>query len=351
MLYGTQNPHGGDVYTRPIELDFSANINPLGTPEGVFQAVRESLKDLSHYPDPYCRDLTEAICRHEGVPQHYVLCGNGAAELIFAFCFALKPKKALVPAPTFCEYENGLTAVGCQVEHFYLKESRDFALGEDFLACLRETDAEVLMLCNPNNPTGLVIAPDLMEKICETCQERGIRLFLDSCFLDLTEGGETDPMTGKLETYRNLLILKAFTKSYGMAGLRLGYCLSADQALLTAMSSQTQPWNVSIPAQRAGVAALREKAFLERACKIIHTQRPVLLAALTRLGFRVIPSRTNYILFHSERELAAPLLEKGIQIRSCDNYPGLSQGWYRIAVKGPEENEKLIHAMEEIVYG
>lgn len=350
MLYGTPNPHGGDIYTHPVRLDFSANINPLGTPDGVIQAVKESLPQLARYPDPNCRELIQAISDFEALPEENILCGSGAAELIFSYCSALTPKKALLLAPTFCEYENALQAVGCETEPFFLEESRGFALTEAFLDCLKTTDAELLMLCNPNNPTGLPLEPSLMQKICDLCQERGIRLFVDECFLDLTENGKALSLTGSLSQYPNLLILKAFTKSYGMAGLRLGYCLSTDRELLSAMSRQTQPWNVSIPAQKAGVAALKETAFLEKACEIIHTQRPRLLNALTDLGLHPIPSKTNYILFYSQRELYAPLLEKGIQLRKCANYPGLGPSWYRIAVKRPEENDALLSALEEILH-
>ena len=150
------------------------------------------------------------------------------------------------------------------------------------------------------------------------------------------------PFLGSTE---NLLLLKAFTKSYGMAGLRLGYCLTGNENLLKTMGRQVQPWNVSVPAQNAGVAALSQVDFLKKANECIHTQRPILAAGLEELGFDVIPSRTNYILFHADRELREPLLEKGIQIRSCANYLGLGQGWYRVAVKLPEENKQLLEAL------
>lgn len=351
MLYGTRNPHGGDVYTRPVLLDFSANINPLGTPEGVMQAVKDSVTQLSHYPDPYCRELVQAISDFEGLPKETVLCGSGAAELIFSYCAALRPRKALLLAPTFCEYQNALQASGCEIGTYFLREQDGFSLTEDFLAFLQATDAELLMLCNPNNPTGLPIEAGLMEKICLLCKKRNIRLFVDECFLDLTENGKVLSLTGLLPQYPGLLILKAFTKSYGMAGLRLGYCLSADGNLLRAMSRQNQPWNVSIPAQKAGVAALKETAFLEKACQIIHTERPRLLRELTGLGLRPLPSKTNFILFYSEKDLSSPMLEKGIQLRPCDNYPGLAPGWYRMAVKLPGENTQFLTALEEILHG
>ena len=348
MLYDTQNPHGGDLYSRKILLDFSANINPYGTPQAVKEAVAESVESLRCYPDPYCRKLVRAIADFEKVAANRVFCGNGAAELIFSCCMALRPQKALVLSPCFSEYETALKVFGAKVDHYLLKEQEDFALTEDFLPVLNRFDGEMLMLCNPNNPTGQVTDRPLMEKILEICQKKGIFLFIDECFLDLTQGGEDISMKPFLEEYRGLFLLKAFTKSYGMAGLRLGYCLSSNQQLLKTMGSQTQPWNVSIPAQAAGIAALGETEFVKAANSLIHTQRLQMEQALKNLGFRVIPSRTNYILFYSQTELREPLLNKGIQIRSCANYPGLGEGWYRVAVKLPEENRQLMEALGEV---
>lgn len=351
MLYQTKNPHGGEVYETPGLLDFSANINPLGTPPAVKKAVEAALPLLSQYPDPYCRELVAAISDYENIPKEQILCGNGAAELIFSLCQALRPKKALLLAPSFSEYESALQSVGCRVERWRLPEEQGFALTEDFLEALNQFDGSLLMLCNPNNPTGQVIERGMMERILSACRRKGIFLFVDECFLDLTEGGEALTLKGALSGRKNLLLLKAFTKSYGMAGLRLGYCLSGNSQLLGRMGRSVQAWNVSLPAQLAGAAAFKEQAFLNRARAIIHAQRPILAAGMERLGLTVIPSRVNFLLFYSERELRGPLLERGIQIRSCANYPGLTEGWYRAAVKLPEENQRLLTAMEEILHG
>lgn len=167
----------------------------------------------------------------------------------------------------------------------------------------------------------------------------------------MTEGGEALSLKNKLAENENVLLLKAFTKAYGMAGLRLGYCLSSNGTLLKEMGSTVQAWNVSVPAQMAGVAALKEREHVAKANVLVSQERPRMTAALRELGMTVIPSRTNYILFYNRRELKAPLLGKGIQIRSCANYPGLGEGWYRTAVKLPEQNDKLLTALEEIIHG
>ena len=346
MLYQSNNPHGGDIYGEEILLDFSANTNPFGTPEGIMDAVRAALSEMHRYPDPYCRKLTQAISQFEGVPKEFILCGNGAADLIYAYCEAVRPKRAVELAPTFSEYALGLKRVGCRVERYYLHQENDFTLEEEFLSFLAEVKPEAIFLCNPNNPTGKTVPSDLLEKILSQCSEQGIQMFVDECFLDLSDSGES--LKPFLAKHPNLFILKAFTKSYGMAGIRLGYCLCSDTALLEKMSKTSQPWNVSSLAQAAGVAALQEQAFLQRTKAVVMAERQWLKAELESLGFWVCPSSANYLLFHGSADLHLKLKEKKIAIRNCDNYYGLGPGWYRIAVRLHEENEALIRAIKEV---
>ena len=287
MLYQTGNPHGGDRYGRPVALDFSANTNPLGTPEAVRRAVAESAACLDRYPDPYCRALVGALADYEQVPEKYLLCGCGAAELIFSYCAALRPRRALELAPTFSEYAAALTAAGCGVERHTLSRCTDFRLTEAVLPVLRQAAWDVVFLCNPNNPTGQLVEPGLLAEICRICREKEIRMFVDECFLDLADPGRSASLKPLLAEQPGLFLLKAFTKSYGMAGLRLGYCLSADGALLRAMGRTVQPWNVSLPAQAAGVAALGESAFLARTRRVIRAERAFLRAGLEQLGLYV----------------------------------------------------------------
>ena len=157
MLYQTENQHGGDVYGGGITLDFSANTNPLGTPPGVLEAVRRGLPQLHRYPDPYCRQLVQAIAAHEQVPASYVLCGNGAADLIYAYCAALRPRTAAEPAPTFAEYGLGLAQVGCRVAPYFLHQAENFDLGEGFLPFLEAKKPEAVFLCTPNKDRKSVV--------------------------------------------------------------------------------------------------------------------------------------------------------------------------------------------------
>lgn len=346
MLYKTNNPHGGDIYKEKIKIDYSANINPFGTPEKVLDAIKEELQRLYQYPDPYCRKLVYAISEFEKVSKEHILCGNGATELIYAYCEAVNPKCALETAPTFSEYSLSLEKAGCFVERYALKQDKEFALDENFLKYIDDKKPDVVFLCNPNNPTGKLIPPLLMQKILYLCKENNIRLFIDECFLDLTDNGIS--MKDYLIEYPQLFILKAFTKSYGMAGIRLGYCMSADSDLLAQMSEKIQPWNVSSIAQTAGIAAFSEQDFLKKTKNFILHERRWLKEELEKLGFWVCQSEVNYLLFYGPINLDKELKKYGIAIRNCGNFYGLNDRWYRIAVRLHEENEILIETMRSI---
>ncbi len=349
MLYQANNPHGGDIYGSPVTLDVSVNTNPLGPPPGVVRAVVDAAQLLDRYPDPHCRRLVAALADREGVPEEAILCGAGAAELIFSFCAALRPRTALELAPTFSEYAAALAAAGCRVERCALEEEQGFALTEKLLEELERKNCEVVFLCNPNNPTGRLIPPALLESILALCERRGGWLFVDECFLELSDGGRGTSLAPLLRPGRRLFLLRAFTKSYAMAGLRLGYCLCGEGALLERMGRQTQPWNVSVPAQAAGLAALGEEAYLRERRALIQSERRYLREGLEALGLTVCPSQANYLLVKSPAELSGPLLDRGILIRDCANYRGLGPGWYRTAVRRREENRTLLNALGEIL--
>lgn len=350
MIY-EKTCHGGDIYGDRISLDFSANINPLGTPESVCRAAIDAIGGICSYPDPCCRALIDQISRHENIPPDQIICGNGAAELIYSYCNALKPKCALELAPTFSEYSSAAQSVGCRIERYPLEFKNGFCLSGEFLHTLERGGWDVLFLCNPNNPTGRLIEPGVLHEICGICNIKGIRLFLDECFLDLSSDGGKNSMKPHLQCETNLFILKAFTKTYGMAGLRLGYGLCSDRKLLSTMSRGVQVWNVSSPAQAAGVAALKEHGFAAAAREIIKRERARLSFGLRELGFLVCESDANYILFYSSADIYDALLGQGILIRDCSNYHCLSAGWYRIAVKNTDDNTRLLNALKRIVEG
>lgn len=345
--------HGGDWAGYRAEfgcdaLDFSANVSPLGLPAGVAAAITNALPTADRYPDPLCRELRAALAGAEGVPADWILCGNGAADLIFRLALAVRPRRALLPAPTFAEYEAALQTVGCAVQRVFLREENEFAVTEKFIdAVTPETD--IVFLCQPNNPTGQVTSPALVERLVRRCAECGAVLVVDECFLDFLP--DRDAWTAKqlLRDAPQLVILKAFTKLYAMAGVRLGYALCGDAALLEKMRGAGQPWAVSSLAQAAGLAALQETAYAGAVRALIAEQRPRMTAGLRALGLRVMDGQANYLLFRATPDFGEKLRRRGAVVRSCANYPGLDAAWYRTAVRTAEENTRLLQIMGEIL--
>ena len=353
--------HGGDIYSaretlgkmeNPPELiDFSANINPLGLPEGVKKALTEAAGSFDIYPDPLCRDLVRQLAEQEGVTAEWILCGNGAADLIFRMVYAVKPKKAMVLAPTFAEYEEALNAVSCRVVYHRLDSESGFRAGEELLDVL-DGGLDMLFLCNPNNPTGQLMKKEFLYKVALKCRELGILLLIDECFNDFLDEPEAYSVKEYLKDFNNLVVLKAFTKIYAMAGIRLGHCMTSNEALKAKIRMAGQPWSVSSPAQTAGMQAIKEKEYLLETKKLIRTERDYLILELQKNGLEVIASGANYIFvrYHQNEgtSLHEQLFDKGILIRNCDNYHGLGPGYYRICIRKHEDNVKLVEALQDI---
>ncbi|MEA4968917.1 MAG: threonine-phosphate decarboxylase CobD [Candidatus Pelethousia sp.] len=340
--------HGGDIYEDTgIILDFSVNTNPLGMPAGAKEALTAALGDFERYPDCHCRALRQALSRQHGLERGMILCGNGAADMIFRLCACLKPKKALALAPTFSEYERPVRLFGGEMLEYRLQEAAGFALLEGILQALTP-EVDIFFLCNPNNPTGRLASPALLRRLAQACTEMGILLVVDECFLDFTAGDSLLPLLGQ---YPRLLILRAFTKLYGMAGLRLGYLLCADEALLARIAAFGAEWSVSAAAQAAGLGALAEPGWVERTRCIIQAERAFLQEGLTALGLTIFPSDANFLLVKSALPLYVLLKQRGILVRGCNNFTGLDDHFIRIGLKTHEKNVVLLSAVKEVLHG
>lgn len=495
--------HGGDVYRRAVDLDYSVNINPLGMPPRACAAAKHGVDQSTAYPDwkveklrdavvsflnrkfasdlpsaganadisvPFARvradvasastsagaavavPVPEEIETHEActggpraVAPEWITFGNGAADLIYRLMQVLHPQQVVVAAPAFAEYSVAAERVGAQVVPVYLPEVDDFsftpAVEAEFIRAIEAAPSgSAVFLCNPNNPDGNVIRAEVLQRIAEACEARHSWLIVDECFLPFLRSGDSPNRTEEcfsemesgqeaekcgartpkaiysndsskaaamqcsnaeyalrpnelecsmvplLSVYPHLVILRAFTKIYGMPGLRLGYMLTAAQALTDAVRATMTPWEINLPAQLAGVAALEETEFVEKTRALIRAERAFLVQTLPTLPYvekvYVPVSDANFILFrtawngqptqaekedktvctqplgdsHGESErrpapesLAEPvdlkelLLEKGVLIRACGNYEGLDDRYYRICVRTHEENLELMH--------
>lgn len=345
--------HGGDVYSAENRgaVDFSANINPLGLPQSVRVALCGALDDCGRYPDPLCRSLRTAIGKFEDVPPENIFCSNGASEILYRIAWAFRPRRALLTAPAFSEYRQSAQSVGCDVRLCNLREETGFAMEKEMISLIDET-IDVVYLCNPNNPTGLTIGRDFVEKIAFRCRQIGALLVVDECFMDFVlDVVQTSSAKPLLQNYDNIILLKAFTKIFAMPGVRLGYCLTYNQKTIEKLNYCGQPWSVSAFAQAAGIAAAGEVDFIRESCEYVQKERETLKSALSSCGLKVFDSMANFILFRAEGiyDLKEKMLQKGYLIRSCSNYDGLDGSFYRIAVRTRKENQGLIKSLEALL--
>ena len=364
--------HGGDIYSHPGAVDFSANVNPLGMPAATREALVQAVDSFEAYPDPNCRELTQALAAREGVPTDWVLCTAGATDLMTRACLALRPRTALVTAPCYSGYEQALTQIGADISRHILSGTNDFALTEEILGQV-DGGIDLVFVASPNNPTGRTVDRHLLDVLLARAEEVGATVVLDECFIDFTTAGSAVAMAAD---HPNLLVMKAFTKIYAMAGLRLGYGICSNPDLMGRLRAAGQAWAVSTPAQVAGLAALGETGYLERTRTYVAGERERLRRGMTELGLRVVPGEANYLLFCSDYPLYQALLDCGVIIRRCQNYFGLTGGpgamtlpddvtrpaagmgdyavrpipfWYRVAVRTHEQNDLLLAKLREVL--
>jgi len=343
---GMASIHGGDIYRNHVTMDFSVNVNPLGTPKAAEAAMHEAVKECGRYPDIDGERLKSEVSRMLSVPDQYLAFGNGASELFMAIVHGIRPKNTVIVVPSFYGYEYAAGAAGGEVTCWETKKEASFCVTEDIYRVLTE-DKDLLFLANPNNPTGNLMDKEAVRKLLGHCREKGIYVVLDECFIEFCGSGYS--MVSEAGWFDNLMIVRAFTKIFSVPGVRLGYLLCSNPALLGKITGQLPEWNLSCFAQAAGCACALETDFMEKTAKYVEGERQFLEEGLRRAGFQVFPSKANFILFYSEEPLYKELLDRGILIRDCRNFRGLRQGFYRVAVKTREENEILLKEIERLL--
>ena len=346
--------HGGiySVNPRLVRLDYSSSINPLGTPKKAIAAVKMSANSLVQtYPDPECRELKKSLSRYLGIDSEWFTVGNGAIEIIYWFAHTTTSVRGrvVIPTPTFCEYEVASQKVGAEVT---LVPLNNFDLDTDKII-EKARGADAVFLCNPNNPTGMLATKQIM-KIIENI-DNSTKILLDECFIELADNPEANTMIDQISEFDNLVILRSLTKSFGLAGLRVGYCV-CNPTLAKKLSTNKIPWNVNSLAQVAGVAALRERRCLSKARALIKKERRFLHDNIEKLeSFHPIRSDSNFFLVHlqgrNSTQFRDRLLKKsGVLVRDCSTFTGMGAQYIRIAIKKHSENILLLKALEAFDY-
>ena len=354
--------HGGNVHAAARStgtelseyLDYSANINPLGLPASVRAAITASLDSIVHYPDPDAVLFRQAVSERYKVPQEMITAGNGAVELLYVLCHTTRPRRVLIPAPAFSEYERAARAVGAEISYFYLQPEQGFSIDIEKIA-LALTAVDLVFLGNPNNPTGTLIKNSQLAQLLDAAQQRNITVVVDESFLDFLPDDSSYTCRSLLAKYQNLFILHSLTKFYALPGLRLGFALANPQ-LTSLLHKGKDPWNVNSLAQIAGVSALKDEHYRIQSHALLAPEIDCFYRQLSEIPrLKVYRPAVNFVLINTANagmqaaQLREAMLKWKILIRDCSNYPGLNPYYIRVAVKRPEQNQILLSALREII--
>jgi threonine-phosphate decarboxylase len=330
--------HGGDVYSHDVKIDFSSNVNPLGPPDGVKEALIESIGEIHHYPDIDASKLKEAISKYVDTPSENITLGNGSSELIKNFCEVFVDNgNAVIPGPTFSEYEYFAGLYGADIRHVPLDVQKIIDSID------KNTDA--VFLCNPNNPTGTLFDGDEIMKVARAALDASAFVFLDEAYIEFSEA-----LAVRACEFENMVVLRSLTKFFSLAGLRIGFA-SAHRDLIDAMERVRVPWNINSLAQIAGIESLKDKQFIEKSREFIKKEREFMFSELS--GFlKVEKSYANFFLIDlggkiKSQELKEALLKKGILIRDCSTFTALDDNFIRVCIRKHDENLKLIEELKK----
>lgn len=381
--------HGGNIYKVFREknlkeiLDYSSNINPYGIPESLKKRITENLEVLERYPDPDYVELREKLAHLNKVDMSDIVLGNGATEIIFLFMKVINPKKILIVSPTFGEYERAVKAteipgdivsLSCsddnknienkkiEIEYFELKESDNFKLNIGNLKNELEKKYDLLIICNPNNPTGKFLKLAQTEEILKECNKYDTKLFIDEAFIEFLADGMKESIINTEENKKNLFVIRAFTKFFAIPGLRLGYGMYFDKELEKKISEKKEPWSVNNIAEMTGLTVLDDTEYIEKTLKWIVEEKIYMYEKLNEIsGIKVYETEVNFITGKIDEKLFSEglnvkilrekMLEQGILIRDASNFKFLDERFFRLAIKDRESNKRVIEVLKGIFRG
>ena len=346
--------HGGNIYKlkrdNGIEvLDYSSNINPLGVPSSFKKAVIENFETLEKYPDIDYVELRTAIGNYNNCHIDNVVVGNGATEVLFLYMKAVKAKKVLIIAPTFAEYERAARAAGRDVKFFPL--SKDFSLNENMLLDFI-TDEDVVVMCNPNNPTGKFQNLEKIKKIADFLERKNKKLFIDEAFIEFVDNWKDK--TAFLLKHKNVFILRALTKFFALPGVRLGYGLTYDEAILNEIKNIREPWSVNGVAEIAGKTMLLDTLYIHETENWIKKEKLWFYEELCKIdNIEVTPTETNFILVKllndNAKSFRKKMIENGVLVRDASNFMFLDESYIRLAIKDRKKNEQVLEALRRVL--
>lgn len=337
-------------------ISFSANVNPLGVSFRLRETLTKHIDAITTYPDREYTSLRKCIGAYTGADYHNIVVGNGSTELISLFIQLNHPKKALIVGPTYSEYEREVSMGGGRSHYFSLTEEQEFRLDTAALTEELSHDVELLILCNPNNPTSSVIKREQMREILDYCKRKSIFVLVDETYVEFVEEPEEVTAIPLTEFYNNIIILRGISKFFAAPGLRLGYAVCGNHDLLKEMNQKKNPWTINSLAAIAGEIMFTDEEYMEKTRTLIQSERQRICECLKKnTNLKVFPPHANFVLVKllnqnitSEMVFDAAI-RKNLMIRDCSTFPFLTNQYFRFCFMLPEENDKLLAVIESLV--
>ncbi len=354
--------HGGnlDIIEKTFNIkkeniiDFSDNINPLGASRVLKDNINNIYDLLNIYPDENYENLRKAIGEYTKNDFENILVGNGATELISGLIKALSPKKSLIILPTYSEYEKELKKINSEITYFDVLEVDDFKLNINNLLSSITSDIDLLVFCNPNNPTGYLTSVTEVKKILEHCKKTNTTVLLDETYVEFSK--ESTGSTSLVKGYPNLFVIRGTSKFFAISGLRLGYGLTSNPTLREAVLNSLIPWNVNIVADYLGQLVFTDKIFIDDSinlCKAEYKKFEDFFSNINEI--KMFESDTNFILFKilsdnfSAKDIFEYMIKEGLLIRNLTHSKGLSDKYFRICIQKPIDNDKFLVCLKKFL--
>lgn len=355
----SSNIHGGDLdeISRIFGIDkskimnFSGNVNPLGLPDSVKRAIAENVDIAVNYPDVSYKGLREAIAEYTGAKAEHILAGNGSTELITGFIKAVMPKKSIVVSPAYSEYLRILGQIGCETTLSPLSAENDFI--PDISALPIADDTDMLVICNPNNPTGTYVTAEQIEWLAKTY--KGLFIMIDETYVEFADTSKRISAVELTAKYDNIGVIRGTSKFFACPGLRLGYGISGNSDILERVNGGRDLWSVNVYAELAGRVMFTDKGFIQKTRGLINTERARIRAEIDKIGaLKMYRSQSNFFLVRildgsiTAGELFLRLIKRNILIRDAENFPFLDETYFRFCILSPRENDALLESLREI---
>ena len=337
-------------------VSYSANVNPLGISHKLREVLSQHLDAITRYPDREYTKLRQCIANYTGAQMENIIMGNGSTELISLFIQTNHPKKAMILGPTYSEYERDINLGGGTCIYFPLKEENNFQMDVNALCHQLDDNLDLLVLCNPNNPTSSAITRKEMRRILDACMEHGIFVMVDETYVEFAPDEKNVTSVSLTNYYSNLIILRGTSKFFASPGLRLGYAITGNRDVAKEINTRKDPWTINSLAEIAGQIMFQDQDYIRETKELITSERARLYQELSSWDtVRVYEPQANFILMKILKEgvdaeiLFEHCIRKGMMIRNCSTFPFLDSQFIRFCIMSPEDNDRLMDAFRELL--